>query len=442
MLNEDFHLRDSGCSNSVDALEEPRHRWYPIKEAFSPRLVEAAIGDISPISDAFVFDPFCGSGTVPLTSSAIGHKSVGIEVNPFLAFVSRTKLLSPSVSMFDSACPQVMEGIKKGKSSPLERYSTFSSSGGSQKWLFNQVVLRSFEGGWAAIDDCESQVRDLLRMALIASAMDTCNAVRDGKCLRYRKEWQEYGFGKRDFTTAFEGRILKMSEDLKKSSIDDSKWSVTQGDSRTHLTELRSAGFRLCVTSPPYLNSFDYSDIYRPEMFLGKFVTSSYDLRALRFKTLRSHVQVEWADPVVDSFGALYKACASRIRDRQSQLWNPRIPLMIQAYFEDMSHIFRRLHKVAAAESSLWVVVATSAYAGVEIPVDLILAEIGSREGWFLREVGVLRYLRTAGQHWKRWSGLEDEKPRLRESVIIFDKQRPKRSASQYFARSSSATPP
>ena len=25
--------------------------------------------------------------------------------------------------------------------------------------------------------------------------------------------------------------------------------------------------FKLCVTSPPYLNSFDYTDVYRPELF-------------------------------------------------------------------------------------------------------------------------------------------------------------------------------
>ena len=44
-------------------------------------------------------------------------------------------------------------------------------------------------------------------------------------------------------------------------------------DSRHHLPD-SFAGFKLCVTSPPYLNSFDYTDIYRPELFLGGFVQS------------------------------------------------------------------------------------------------------------------------------------------------------------------------
>lgn len=62
---------------------------------------------------------------------------------------------------------------------------------------------------------------------------------------------------------------------------------------------------------------------------------------------------------------------------------------MVQAYFEDMEVILRGLRRRAAANASLWLVVSTSAYAGVEVPVDLILAEIGQRSGWFLREVGV-----------------------------------------------------
>ena len=50
-------------------------------------------------------------------------------------------------------------------------------------------------------------------------------------------------------------------------------------------------------------------------------------------------------------------------------------------------------------DASVWLVVSTSAYASVEVPVDLILAELSQKCGWFLREVGVLRYLRSSSQH-------------------------------------------
>ena len=47
------------------------------------------------------------------------------------------------------------------------------------------------------------------------------------------------------------------------------------------------------MISPPYLNSFDYSDVYRPELFAAGFVSANSKLRKIRKKTLCSHVQVK-----------------------------------------------------------------------------------------------------------------------------------------------------
>ena len=95
--------------------------------------------------------------------------------------------------------------------------------------------------------------------------------------------------------------------------------------------------------------------------------------------------------------------------------------MMVQAYFEDMEVILRGLRRRAQTNASLWLVVSTSAYAGVEVPVDLILAEIGQRTGWFLREVGVLRYLRSSSQHVKHVEDDAKKSVPLREGVVIFD---------------------
>ena len=94
---------------------------------------------------------------------------------------------------------------------------------------------------------------------------------------------------------------------------------------------------------------------------------------------------------------------------------------MVQAYFEDMEMILQGLRRKANDNASVWLVVSTSAYAGVEVPVDLILAEIGQRAGWFLREVGALRYLRSSSQHVKHVEEKDRKSVPLRESVVIFN---------------------
>jgi hypothetical protein len=62
------------------------------------------------------------------------------------------------------------------------------------------------------------------------------------------------------------------------------------------------------------------------------------------------------------------------------------------------------------------IVVSTSAYKGVHIPVDLILADLGCEWGFTLKEVYVLRALRVAGQQQSDFKQLGLP---LRESLIV-----------------------
>jgi hypothetical protein len=196
---------------------------------------------------------------------------------------------------------------------------------------------------------------------------------------------------------------------------------VINDDSRKVLRTLPRK-FRLCITSPPYLNSFDYSDVYRPELFLMEMVRNTQELRRIRLRTVRSHVQVHWNAPTDSNFGEVYKETMKGIRKVEDNLWDRRIPAMVQAYFEDMKCILRQLYRRATNDAQVWLVVSTSAYGGIEIPVDLILANIGTQNGWLLREIGVIRQIRHSGHHLSKLP--EEQRPtaKLRESVVVLER--------------------
>jgi len=421
-LNDNFILKNCGHSNYEATTNLPRHRWYYYKEGFSPTLVETAIAQTGLVKDDLIIDPFNGSGTTTLTASLLGYKSTGIEVNPFTSFLSDAKIKNAEISQLNRLENKLLKSAEKGKRSPLLEFSTFSETEKLDKWLFNSSVLNSFEGGWHHTSSIsETNARKLVRLALISAAMQNCNAKRDGKCLRYR-DWQEKKTFDRDsFIDSLKLNLSNIKTDIQKKPI-HVKATIIKGDCRNILkTPNTLKNFKLCVTSPPYLNSFDYSDIYRPELFLGRFVASNKDLMKLRLKTLRSHIQANWKKPKNDKFGIIYNDCIDEIKANNNVLWSQRIPIMIQAYFEDMDVILRRLRLKAHKNASIWLIVSTSAYAGIEVPVDLILAEIGQRAGWFLREIGVLRYLRSSSQHVKHVEVEERKSVPLRESVVIFN---------------------
>ena len=170
----------------------------------------------------------------------------------------------------------------------------------------------------------------------------------------------------------------------------------------------------MIIFSPPYLNSFDYSDISRPELFLGKFIKDNNELMQLRKKTLRSHVQCKW-DSKDSSTSPWLTGIVQKLNDKQDTLWNINIPQMVSSYFYDMEEVLKQSYRIAKRNSQLWFVVSTSAYSGVEIPVDLILADIATAQGWELDSVNALRKLRTSSQCINE----NQQKVRLRESLII-----------------------
>lgn len=414
IINEEFLLRDKNVSTAGDTINASRHRWYYYKEGFSPSLVENAIDTLGLTSSDVIIDPFNGSGTVTLTAAMKGIKSFGFEVNPFTAFIAKTKVESANIITFDNVCQDVLVGVKRQKKSPLLTFSTFSEYSNKSKWLFNADILNSFEGGISSLNKVEnSSIRDILKLSLIGSTMDNSNARRDGKCLRYKNHWEELGLDKLQFIKALERRLLAIREDLvKEETLTDPK--IVCGDSRAIIEQELNENFSLCITSPPYLNTFDYTDIYRPELFLGQFVNSMSELYDLRLTTVRSHVQAKWSKPSQNNFGTLYDVALREIVQRQENLMHKDIPVMIQAYFEDMQNILSALRNKAKNNAELWLVVSTSAYAGIEIPVDMIIGEIGNKVGWYLKDIGVLRYLK------KRKSRYSNEINQLRESVVIF----------------------
>jgi hypothetical protein len=166
------------------------------------------------------------------------------------------------------------------------------------------------------------------------------------------------------------------------------------------------------------LNSFDYTDVYRPELFLGGFISTSEELRKLRFKTISSHTNIRKEDKRYSQkpHGVMYQKVLNELEDSNDGKWQADIKEMISAYFIDMEKILTQLFLLGQKEAQLWLIVANSAYSNVEVPTDLILSDIATKVGWKLKEIGVLRTIT------KRGSKYSPDISTLRESAIILYK--------------------
>ena len=410
--------------NFSSNLKRPRHRWYEFKEGYSSDFVIKAIRHFEASTgekDGTVLDPFSGSGTTPLEGVQQGYNAIAIEVNPFMSFISQTKTnpYTGSDLVFEEELKTIIKTKPIEMESSLEGFSTFSPSDTNQKWLFNRSVLRGYEALRESIEkNCSQAHKDFFYLALYSAMMDCCNAKRDGKCLRYKKNWKTLGFSSVELRSSFLRHFKIILEDLIAVPLNDAKVKIINNDSRKALKSMEDSCINIIAFSPPYLNSFDYCDVYRPELFLGRYVDSSKTLRDLRAKTLRSHVQYLWNDTTSCS-SSWVAEIVSNIEKHESSLWNKNIPAMIHNYFTDMDEIFKECYRVSTSGAIMWFIVSTSAYAGIEIPVDLLLADQATKCGWELEGVNALRNLRTSSQ----CIDSNMKKVRLRESVVACRKR-------------------
>lgn len=357
------HSYGEDCIPNFSAnMEQPRHRWYEFKEGFSLTLVERAIRETKKDNKSTSFtvlDPFSGSGTSPLTALQSRCNAIGYEVNPFMSFVGKTKCQQRTKSIHDytKELNRILVQRPFRLKSPLEGVSTFTGSGENGKWLFNLDVLRAYEALYQHIS--LSEYKDFFLLALITSAMQCCNAKKDGKCLRYLKNWKALNYTGANLRDTFKANALQMISDLERSPLLEGTRDITQGDTRKLLQASEHDSADLIIFSPPYLNSFDYSDIYRPELFLGKFVKDNSELMQLRKQTLRSHVQCKW-DRKDSSTSPWVTGIVQKLTAKQDTLWNANIPQMVSSYFYDMEEVLKQSYRIAKQNSQLWFVVSTS----------------------------------------------------------------------------------
>ena len=116
-------------------------------------------------------------------------------------------------------------------------------------------------------------------------------------------------------------------------------------DSRVGIeNEVQDNTIDLVITSPPYLNSRDYTDTYKLELKTLGFTDSAAEIRELREKTLRSHVQIKWEDDTQIN-NVLLTETLRKLESASENIeqWNDSIIDMVRLYFVDMKKNILRI---------------------------------------------------------------------------------------------------
>lgn len=410
------NTEDAPVSTNQPALELPFQRWFKFKEAFSPQFILDCIACLNRRPRACI-DPFGGSGTTALTAQFLGIRPTTIEVNPFLADLIEAKL-----SQYDTrqlltdyfAVLRQSEQLRPSYAKFLEDGpQTLVQPGEGGRWVYPKEVAKRIFALRDSIAAIKSRQNRLMLTVILGSTLiPLSNVIVNGKGRKYRCGWKVRQKIAPDVELAFRSSFFDAFSDICHfAGRPSQEFSLIRGDSRKSIELAGEVDF--AVLSPPYPNSFDYTDIYNIELWMLGYLASREDNVALRQDTLRSHVQIH-RPYSTDMLGSksLARAYGSLCHARKA-LWNRHIPEMICAYFSDMQTVLTQLKRKLVKDGKVFLAIGNSKYAGVIVDAEKILMEVALAHGYRRASSHPIRSMRASAQQGGRRE--------LTESLLILN---------------------
>jgi SAM-dependent methyltransferase len=388
----------------------PYHRWFHLKEGYSSAILLQISKDTNLRPDSLrIFDPFCGSGTTLLAASGANFggrnvRAVGMEVNPFLYFVCKTK-----IDAITNRPPDLREMYHSIKSANL----ALSYDNIPKLHAFNQpdyfpgTGLRDLLQLRDHIEDSQfsETAKAIGLLAVAASVEAVSNLRRDGRALRYVPEKARVGARR-----SVLARLTQMIDDVE-CEEHCGHVSVHSGDSRMVTRSIvADNSIDLVACSPPYPNNIDYTEIYKMEAWLLGMYSDADAMKQQRLRTVRSHSSIQFASESLDSdlMNLIEPVIAAVPKD--AYLMQRRA--MIRGYVSDLADVFDQLKRVVRRGGRVAMVVGNSLHGRQGswlVATDLLVAAISEQRGFTCDRILIARRPR-------RRSTAE---PLLRESVVL-----------------------
>lgn len=411
---------------------EPVHRWFRMKEAYSPYLLARVLKDLEIADDAplSILDPFAGSGTTATSALLLERteppRAVGIEVNPFLALLARVKsqCLSLSSAEREHLADEVRVGAgavlapRRGRPTSAPKLAAFRR----EEYFPAESLTALLKMRTNLHEIAPGLARDLLAVLLAATVEPSSRLRKDGRALRFEAakvvEEPRAGFLTRVEAACSDLCNVKSSGTaavIHGSALLPEPWDAIENDA-----------WDLCLFSPPYPNNIDYTEVYKLEAWFLELIDSAVGFRAQRRATMRSHPSIVFepqAHPVQDGEARCADSPPTVVGELASQLlravpadrYQRQRERTIRGYLADSYTVLANAHGKIRSGGALVYVVGNSRHGSKDhaytIASDVLLARLAEDIGFVFDTLQVGRDLHRRGRH-----------SHLRESVVFLRK--------------------
>ncbi len=414
-----------------DSLKAPIHRWFTYPAGYSYKLVEAKLDEHQINRGDLVADPFLGTGTTSLVAKMRGVDSIGIEAHPFVHEVASTKLtwrddaneLSAIATDILADAHLLNRSLTELPNFPELVHKCFTPSN-----LRGLSALKE-----AVVVNCiDQRSRAFFELGLAATLrlVTTAGAgwpyIAPSKYARRKSSHDPF--------EKFAETINSMVADLifvESLRIPPSQHDIHLGDAKDAHRFGEPDSVDIIITSPPYLNNYDYADRTRLETyFLGKYdswADISREVRSRLMVSATTQITLRDMQHLIDlpNLKDVSPRACEYLRPRIDRLFDIRAEkpgrktydILVAGYFEDMAEILAACYQVLRKDSSFVMVIGDSAPYGVHVETERILGDIAIDIGFGDYSTEVIR---SRGEKWAGNSQRHNVK--LKESILTITK--------------------
>lgn len=374
------------------------HRWANITAGFSPEFVYGCIERDGLLPGSVVLDPFTGMATTQVAANHLGVDAIGYEPQPHFWTMAVAKVSTRDVSA-PFRIRKLLEDI-----SPVEDIREIWNE--TQIEYLSKLVpaeqLKLLAGCLVREGEVSLEDKPIFRLVVSKLLEWASGSSTDG--IYKAPSTQKRSHDVRERIPV----ILEMIEsDLRELPKDAGK-SVIHPRSSIRMPEIESNSVDLIVTSPPYMNNFDFAEMARMELYFwreaedwGEITEKVRSKLVVNTTTVPSRFkrdQDQWVPSIPFTIRDEVDSLVLQLRDvRQQKAGKKDYEKLIKPYFSQMAEILAECYRVLRDEAKLDLVVADAALYGIHIPTEQLLADTMKFHGF--QNVEVTR-LRNRGTRW------------------------------------------
>lgn len=349
---------------------------YPCK--FIPHIPRWAINYYLGKKEGVVLDPFCGSGTTLVESALAGKVALGIDYDPFSQLLSRvksTKLSKKGIKTLREDIPPLIQkyersNIKVGPPPEIPNVDL---------WFDKRTIDEMNRLRWMIKNYSEEvnnkKIENFLKLCLGAIVRKVSLADdQSPKPYVSRKIKKKPELVFQTFADAFNKYIERIESfsQFAKGNGGIIIGSDARAIDKKQIIKYASKGVDLVITSPPYINAFDYSRTLKLENFWLDLITPS-QLAEYRKKQIGTEyiTSSEYKDrPPISEINMLNPILEKIYRGDKKRA------SVVYKFFEDMKKNISEVFLCLKKGGVYCIIIGDSEIRHINVPTHEILIEI------------------------------------------------------------------